>query len=296
MTETTEAVAPAPPSAPAASETAPTAAEAALATQQTTTAEPAKPVPQTTADEGDDGEGGETTGKKASRSQRLQRKVQLLTAELDSVRRQPEARPAQDAPAQRSDATEEKPPQEKDFNGDYLAFERALNAFNVERATEKAVLKIAERERAQRTASQQAEVRRESVIAHIERVEDLKERVADFDTVMKDAAGINLRDEVAAEILGSEKSALIQYHLAKNPDKARDLNGLTGRELARAVGRLEGAVRLPAAKRATDATPPVLPLGGGGAAPSFDPARAEMGDYAANYRQRQAARDKQRFG
>lgn len=291
----TDTSAPAAPSAPAAGETAPTAAEAALATQQqTTTAEPAKPAPQT-ADDGDDGDEGETTGKKPSRSQRLQRKVQLLTAELDARNRQPEARPAQDAPAQRSEAAESKPPKEADFNGDYLAFERALNAWNVEQAAERAVTKVAERDRAQREQSTQAEIRRERVIAHIERVEDLKERTPDFDDVMKAAAGINLRDEVAAEILGSEKSALIQYHLAKNPDKARDLNGLTGRELARAVGRLEGAVRLPAAKKATDATPPVLPLNGG-AGGSFDPARSDMDQYAANFRERQAARDKRRFG
>jgi hypothetical protein len=107
---------------------------------------------------------------------------------------------------------------------------------------------------------------------------------------MKVAATIKLREEVLDEILRSEKSALVQYHLAKNPEKARELNGLSGRELARAVGRLEGAVRLPA-KRATGATPPVQPLTGA-SGPSFDPFRSEMAAYAADYKRRQQARQR----
>jgi hypothetical protein len=230
---------------------------------------------------------GDEEGKRPSRSQRLQRKVQLLTQEVDELRRTA-VRPQDAAPT-----LQYPPPREGDFNGDYLAYERALNAWNVEQAAVRAVRQVADAERNARSASHHAELRRERVIAHIERVEDLKDRVSDFDDTMKTAAGINLRDEVAAEILGSEKSALIQYHLAKNPDKARDLNGLTGRELARAVGRLEGAVRLPAAKRATDATPPVHPLTGA-ASPGFDPFRSDMDQYAANFRARQKAREQRR--
>lgn len=282
--------------APAAGETAPTAAEAALATQQTTTtAEPAKPAPQTAAADDAGDEDGDGTGKKPSRSQRLQRKVQLLAAENEELRRgAPPARPAQDAGSGSTADAAEKPPQEKDFNGDYLAYERALNAWNVEQSAMKAARKVASEERAQRAASHEAETRRERVLAHQDRVEELKERVPDFDDVMKTAANLRINDEVAAEIIGSDKSALIQLYLAKNPDKVSDLNGLTGRELARAVGRLEGAVRLPAAKRATDATPPVVPLAGGGTAASFDPFKSDMDQYAANFRERQKAREQRR--
>ena len=246
-------------------------------------AEPEKPA----APSGAEGNDGDEEQKRPSRSQRLQRKVQLLTQEVDELRRTA-VRPQDAAPS-----LQYPPPREGDFNGDYLAYERALNAWNVEQAAVRAVYQVADAERNARSAAHHAELRRERVIAHVERVEDLKERVPDFDDTMKTAAGINLRDEVAAEILGSDKSALIQYHLAKNPDKARDLNGLTGRELARAVGRLEGAVRLPAAKRATEATPPVHPLTGA-ASPGFDPFRSDMDQYAANFRARQQARDQRR--
>ena len=81
----TDTIAQAAPDAPAAGDT-PTTAEAALAAQRTETkAEPAKAESQTAGedDAGDD----EGQGKKPSRSQRLQRKVQLLTSELEGFRR-----------------------------------------------------------------------------------------------------------------------------------------------------------------------------------------------------------------
>jgi hypothetical protein len=189
--------------------------------------------------------------KRPSRSRRLQRKAQLLAAENEQLRRQlgAELRPAWDAAARSQ----------------------------------------VEREHAHRVASHEAANHREHVVAHYERVDELKDRIGDFDDAMKVAATINLRPDVAREILGSEKSALIQYHLAKNPDKARELNGLSSRELVRAIGRLEGAVRLPAARRATWATPPVHPLTGATSA-SFDPFKAEMDEFAAHWNAREAAR------
>jgi hypothetical protein len=54
---------------------------------------------------------------------------------------------------------------------------------------------------------------------------------------------------VIEEIMSSEKSALLAYHLAKNPDKLNALNQMSGRELAREMGRLEATVRMPEAKK-----------------------------------------------
>ena len=241
--------------------------------------------PETSEGQGDDRE--DENARRPSRSQRYQRRIALLTAENDDLRRRATVvRPPADAgwPAQ------EWPPQEADFNGDVLAYERALNAHNVRQAAREAVRQEAERERGERFLAHQAEAHREHVVAHLDRVEELKERVPDFHDAMKVAATIKLREEVLDEILRSEKSALVQYHLAKNPERARELNGLSGRELARAVGRLEGAVRLPA-KRATGATPPVQPLTGA-SGPSFDPFRSEMAAYAADYKRRQQARQR----
>ena len=163
-------------------------------------------------------------------------------------------------------------PQEADFNGDTVAYERALNAHSVRQAAREAIQQEVAREHVERLHTREAEAHREHVVAHLDRVEELKERVPDFSDAMKVAATIQLREEVLDEILRSEKSALVQYYLAKNPERARELNGLGGRELSRAVGRLEGAVRLPT-KRATGATPPVQPLTGASGRRSIRSAR-----------------------
>jgi hypothetical protein len=273
-------------SAPAAGE-ASTPADSFGETQAQWAEMPEEPAQQDAAF-GDDGED-EERSKRPSRSQRLQRKAQLLAAENEQLRRQLGAgvRPAWDAAAHMSGG--EQPPREADFNGDQLAYLRAHQAFGLRQAAREAVRSQVEREHAHRAAAYEAADHRERVVAHYERVDELKDRVGDFDDTMKVAATINLRPDVAREILGSEKSALIQYHLAKNPDKARELNGLSSRELVRAIGRLEGAVRLPAARRATWATPPVHPLTGATSA-SFDPFKAEMDEFAAHWNAREAAR------
>jgi hypothetical protein len=234
-----------------------------------------------------EGEEPEAEGsRRPNRTQRYQRRIALLTAENDDLRRRASAV----HPADGGWPAQEWPPQEAEFNGNTAAYERALNAHHVRQAAREAVRQEAERERGERLLVREAEAHREHVVAHLERVEELKDLVPDFHDAMKVAATINMRQETLDEILRSENSALVQYYLAKNPEKARALNGLTGRELARAVGRLESAVRLPV-KRATGATPPVPPLTGA-AGPSFDPARAEMAAYAADYKRRQQARQR----
>jgi hypothetical protein len=80
----------------------------------------------------------------------------------------------------------------------------------------------------------------------------------------------------------------LQYHLAKNPDKARELNQMNGRELAREVGRLEARVHLPTPKKATEAAAPPSQVKGK-AAPPASLRDADMETYV-------ALRKKQGFG
>jgi hypothetical protein len=264
-------------------ETAPAASVPAVETS-----EPAPEAPEQAAQApGEDEEPEEEGPRRPSRTQRYQRRIALLAAENDELRRRASWQPPAAA------GWPERPPQEAEFGGDSAAYERALNAHHVRQAAREAVQQEAERERGERLVglvAHAAEAHREHVAAHLDRVEELKQRVPDFSDALKVAATIAMREEVLDEILRSENSALVQYYLAKNPEKARALNGLSGHALARAVGRLEGAVRLPA-RRATGATPPVQPLTGA-AGPSFDPARAEMAAYAADYRRRQQARQR----
>lgn len=295
MTDTVEnqSAAPAASSAPATGEPSPQAPAEQTGTPPA--ADAPNQAPTATAGEAEDGDSEGASRKKESRKDRQKRAMQLLAAENEELRRKlgPGARPNEDATPKPAGAAEAQPPKEADFNGDYLAYERALNAWNTEQAVIKAAERVearnrAAREEAEKSASEAREAARfrELMLDHQDRVEELSERIPDFDETIKAAADVKLRNEVVEAILESDKSALLQYHLAKNTEKARELNGLTGRELARAIGRLEGAVRLPAAKKATEASPPVAPLNGAAAATSFDPAKAEMDDYVANFAER----------
>lgn len=193
------------------------------------------------------------------REQRLLDEISARDRELENLRRS--------APAKEASETAEKPPREEDFNGDFFAYQQAKTAFEAGKAAREAIRnEFKTREDSERT-TEQAKYARERAIAHAERVEDAREVIADFDEVMGRMKGVNVRNEVIEEIMSSEKSALLSYHLANNPDKLHAMNAMSARELAREMGRLEATVALPSAKKATTAPAPHSALKGG-AAPS----------------------------
>lgn len=204
--------------------------------------------------------------KKPSGAQRAKIREQRLLQELDAERRANEEL-RRSTPAKEASDTAEKAPREEDFNGDFFAFQNAKTAFEAGKAAREAIRdEFKTREDSERS-TKQAEVERERKIAHAERVEDAREVIADFDEVMGKMKGVNVRNEVIEEIMSSDKSALLAYHLANNPEKLNAMNTMSARELAREMGRLEATVALPSAKKATTAPAPHSRLGGG-AAPS----------------------------
>ena len=177
--------------------------------------------------------------------------------------------------AQSGKSAEDKEPQEADFNGDIFAYERAVNAYN----TRKIIREENSLAENRRSEAERNDAWRDAVVAHEERVEEARESITDYDQILA-ASRTPVSPEVGREIIASDKSALLSYYLAKNPDKLQALNGMTGKELAREIGRLEGAVRMPASNRKTNAPSPIQPLKGG-AAPAFDPSKSSMEDYIA---------------
>ena len=160
-----------------------------------------------------------------------------------------------------------KPPKEDDFPGDYFAYQRALTAYEAGKKASEAINKaFSDRDEADRSVKQ-SEIVRQRAEAHAERVEDAREIIADFDEVMGEMKGVNVRNDVIDEIMQSDKSALLAYHLAKNPEKLDALNRMSPRELAREMGRLEATVQMPTAKKQTSAPPPASAVKGG-ASPS----------------------------
>jgi hypothetical protein len=206
----------------------------------------------------------ETEKKKLSGAQRAKIREQRLLQENSDLQRRLEEvtrkTPAQDA----SDA--EKAPREEDFNGDWFSYQTAKSAFEARQAIRDELRKDRETREAAERDTKQAEVAQARRDAHLERVEAAREVIADFDQVMKAMDGVKVRSDVIEEIMLSEKSDLISYHLAKNPNELDALNAMNSRELARAMGRLEATLKLPEAKKQTSAPAP-LSRPKGGAAP-----------------------------
>lgn len=237
-----------------------------------------------------DAEDGDEPKKNIPGSQRLKRRLQLIESEFQAAlreneelkRRVPQEQPQN--PQGRPGIDRE--PTEADFPNDYFAFERAKTAFEVRQSVRDEIA------RAQHVPQQmrQAEQQRERLLAYEESAEQARERIPDFDKVVRSATDVVLKNEVIEELLASEKSALLQYHLANNRDKARELNGMSGKELAREIGRLESRIHLPKPKQATAATPPPAEIRGGASA-EFDPFKTDdMNAYAAWRKKQQAAK------
>jgi hypothetical protein len=117
------------------------------------------------------------------------------------------------------------------------------------------LLKLSRRDR-------HAETQRKRDEAHLERLKEARGTVTDFDRVLQKMTGVNVRDELIDEIKESDKSALLTYHLASNPDKLAELNHMSDRERAREIGRLEATLKLPSGKKQTSAPPPPSTLRG----------------------------------
>jgi hypothetical protein len=228
-------------------------------------------------DEGSEtGEDGQPRRRKRTGSERAKRREEYLLQELRERDRRLEEIERQ---SPKGDGGKDEAPKEEDFNGDWTANVAARAAYEAGKAVEG---KLNARE--QTTAQQrQIEAKRERDIAHLERIDEAREIIADFDTVMGTMKGVTVREDVLDEIKSSDKSPLIAYHLAKNPDKLSELNRMSARELAREIGRLEGSLRMPTGKKQTGAPPPPTNLRGG-AAPAVDLAKAEMDEYVATRR------------
>lgn len=247
----------------------PAEGDAAAATPGKDPAEPAAPAPKADAED----DGGEDKPKKRSGITRMQDRIARLEAELAATR----SAPTGDS-GDRKAAIEKEigaAPKEADFD-DYLAYERAQRQYDVRQAL--AEQRIADREAQASTRTAQA--KREAMEAFNDRLDDVREAIPDADKVLKAAADREVKPHVSELVVDSEKGALLAYYLAKNPAELAKLNGMSAIQAAKAVGVLETRLTLAKPNRTTSAPAPAKPVTGA-AAPSFDPSKASMDDYAA---------------
>lgn len=228
------------------------------------------------AEDEESGEEPEPKPKKESRSARYQRQIERLRTENAELlaRLRP---PSEESTEAELEKIVGKRPQEEDFKGDYLAYERAVTAYEVHKRIASQQVS-ADRQR----ASERAAERRGALIQdHSDRMDELRDTTKDFDEVMRKAGDIKVSPVIEDLILESDDSARITYYLAKNPNEATRLNAMTERQAAKAIGAIEERLSRPAEpKKQTTAPKPIVPVKGRGSTP-FNPATASMDQYVA---------------
>lgn len=228
----------------------------------------------------EDGEQETETKKKVPGSQRYKRALARLEGDYEAILRENADLRARAAP---KDNPQGKPgidraPTEADYPNDYVRFDRELLKWETKQAVREELTAAQQQSAEARRNAAQRDVERESIEAYEEYADKVRERIPDFDKVVRSAKDVVVKEPVIRELLASDKSALLQYHLAQNPDVVRELNAMTPIELAREIGRLEARVHLPKPKTATEAPSP-LKNPAGGAAPAFNPRTASMDEY-----------------
>lgn len=231
--------------------------EEAAGAEQAASAEPPEG-----SDETDEIDEDEKPKRRRSGSDRLKRRIAYLEAELQDSR----SRVSTDGVVPQDVIEKEigSKPKEEDFKGDFLAFERAMTAYELD--ARQAAREI--RRAYQIAQTSRALSLREARAEHNERIEEFRQKVPDFDETLKAAANLKTAPAVESLILESDNSAHLVYHLAKNPDRLDRLNRMSERDAAREIGRIEARLSLPQPKTQTQAPKPVVPPKGGSAAPS----------------------------
>lgn len=234
----------------------------------------AKPKPEPAKGD-DEEEGEEDRPKKKSGYRRMQDRIARLEDELASAR---SAAPA--AGEDRAAAIEKEigpAPKEEDFK-DWAEFDRAQRRYDVKLAVAEQRHADREADVSRRQNATQVAQREAAFEAFQERLDETRGKIPDFDQALNEAKGREVKRYVTELIVESEKGALLAYYLAKNPAELTKLNGMSEREAAKTVGRLEARLTLAKPKTATAAPSPAKPVTGA-AAPGPDPSKMSFAEY-----------------
>jgi len=233
-------------------------------------------------DDGDDSEGEEgsesdaseaSAHKRRSGAARAKERIQRLERELAEARQPLTERPA----LHEGEDTDLKEPKESDFDN-WLAYQRALQQYDSRKAYREERKREAQLQQ-QGAAQREHEYRIRTYNRNLDQVRD---RVPDFDRVIADARENPISDAAQELILESQKGPLLAYYLAKNPDRLAELNRMSPTAAAREIGRLEARIRAPTPRAKTNAKPPPKPQrGSGGTSPAKNPANMSMAEYNA---------------
>lgn len=108
---------------------------------------------------------------------------------------------------------------------------------------------------------------------------EARSRWTDYDVVARNP-NVPITADMAEIIKESELGPDLAYHFGKNPAEAARLAQLSGKSLAREIGRLEARLSAPKASAKVPSAP-VRPINGIAAGGSKDPGAMSMAEYAA---------------
>lgn len=230
-------------------------------------------APEEGDEEGDDTPDDGKAPKRQSRTARYKARIERLEAELAARARNP-SRPV---PAKSAAELAGPPPNPANYAGNVSGYQAALAGWEARK-------QFIDLDIANRRADEQAmAAERQESLARIyaEKQEDARAELPDYDRVVG-AAQMRVSDAVAEALMESEQTARLEYHLAKNPKTLAELNRMSPKQAALAVGRLEERLSKPQPNRTTQAPAPVTPLKGGGAGPAKSLSTMSMEEYVAH--------------
>jgi hypothetical protein len=214
-----------------------------------------------------------------ARRAREQEQLEALEARRKTLDPSPSSPPAPTAPPASAGTAE---PNINDF-ADFADYQRALTAYikaEVVREQESA------RVQAAREASQREAYERRS--AHDRRVEQARQRYADFDAVITAPDLPNLPQAVLDVIVASDNGPELMYALAHNAERIRKIASLPPvlavADLGRFAAELEVRTKAPAPKPRTSAPPPPPVVGDRPGSPTDEVMDAAMSGDFTRYR------------
>jgi hypothetical protein len=143
--------------------------------------------------------------------------------------------------------------------------------------------KLEKRDRESMQQQQQKQAR--SVADKTETFYAEAQKIAGFDREAFD--DLPLTPAIANALIDSDVPAKLMHYMATNPDEVERIAGLSPARQAAEIGKLE--TKLASAPKASNAPPPIKPIGAKGSAGNSDPSRMTMEEYNA-MRKQQGAR------
>lgn len=248
--------------------------------------EGAKPADTPDEAKADDGAASDEKGDEKPKENRSQERFDKLTARRrEAERRAADAEGEAARLRERLKRYETPAPKESEF-GSYDEYQAALSAHNsrqVFKQEHEDDARDAE-DRAKAATNEAASVAQE---AFRERAEEFASRVPDFHEKVNDPS-LPVTGPMRDQILASDNGPQVAYYLATHRSEAAQIAGLTSeREVARAIGRIEGRLSVPPPRKVTQAPTPIKPVAtGSGSQGSFDPSKASVDDIDARLRAR----------